>query len=293
LDLEQVVSDPFGAFGPAGTTVIELDESDDWERWTPELTLSFAPDRYTYYWGKLSRGFKSGGFNTAAAQPGFGPEDLHAWEVGVKKRWPALDLYADVALFHYDYRDMQLRTPPANAPVGTFPSVINAARATVRGVDFSARYRPGRGLGVGLGVSLLDARFDDFVSRDPNRPTLDPDHAGERLPQAPEVSLNISMDYVWMHLGFGRFTASAGYRYQSDVFYGLYEDPATKQDGYGLIDAALGWQTQRGDWTVQLFGSNLADEGYWKGIVRQDPLVGTLRNPGAPRTVGLRVRFDY
>ena len=293
LDLVERIEDPLGALGPPGTTVNTQQDSDRWESLMPEVSLVYSADAHTLFWAKVSEGQKAGGFNTSAVQPGFDPETLLATEVGLKKSFPSLSLYTEVALFHYDYRDMQLLTPPAGAPLGTFPQVINAAKSTIQGLDLVARYRPVPPVGLNFGMTWLDARFDEFVSQDPNRPGSDPNHAGGRLPNAPKVSLNLGADYTLPTEGGGQWTAGVDYRYQSEVYYNIYQDPATRQGDYGLVNASLVYRDPKRQWSLQFYGNNLTDEAFWQGIIRQDPLIGTLRNPGAPRTFGMRasVRF--
>ncbi|MDZ7261843.1 MAG: TonB-dependent receptor, partial [candidate division KSB1 bacterium] len=110
--------------------------------------------------------------------------------------FPQRGLRANAALFHYDYNDMQLDTLPAGAPAGAYLIVINAAQATIQGSDVEVLFRPVGNLDVSLGTTVwFTAEFDDFVSVDPNNTTTDPDRSGDRLPQSPELSLNLGLDY--------------------------------------------------------------------------------------------------
>ena len=88
---------------------------------------------------------------------------------------------------------------------------------------------------------------------------------------------------------YGTITLGGEYRYQSDVYFNIYQDPATHEDGYGLINANLDFADKRGDWYAQLFARNLANTLYAENRYRADPLAGTLRMWGPPRTLGLRI----
>jgi iron complex outermembrane receptor protein len=257
---------------------------------TPEAILEYLPDRNSLAYAKISSGYKSGGFNTTAVQPAFDPEDLRAYEVGFKASSPEDSVRFHSAAFYYDYRDIQLLTPPANAPVGTFPIVINAAEATVKGVDLSGSMRPIDDLELSLGITLLDAKFDKFVSIDPNNPADDPDRAGDPTPQAPDISLNLGTVYRWLTDNC-EFMARLYYRYQSAVYFNPYKDSAVRQDGYGLLDASISFEGGKGHWYGELFGRNLTDELYARSKIRVDPTVGVMRFWGDPRTFGIRVGF--
>lgn len=293
LDLVQTVSDPLGVLGPAGTTVSRQNERKQWQATTPELGLEYSPAKNRLYYLTVSRGYKAGGFNTSSVQPPFDPEFLWDYEAGVKTTFPQQHLRVNTALFHYDYENMQLDTPPTGAPAGTFPIVINAAKATIDGADFDVLFEPSHNVDLSLGATaLFTARFDQFVSLDPNNPTSNPDHAGQRLPQAPDLSLRLGAGYAWP-VSEGRVTLKGQYRYQSLTYYNIYQDETVRQGGYGVVDAGLTFEPPKGDWSVELYGQNLTDKLYAQNVIRMDPLTGTLRLWGAPRTVGLRVGYRW
>lgn len=273
---------------PTATTITRQLEQGSWQAFTPEFGLEYAPDRQRLYYATVARGYKPGGYNTSVIQPAFDAEFLWSYEAGIKLTFPHRALRLNAALFQYDYHDMQLNTLPPDAPAGSFPSVMNAAEATLRGLDLDLVYRPRWDIDIALGATLLEARFDTFASVDRNNPSVDPDRAGNRLPQAPDVSLNLRADRRWPVPG-GMLTLGGEVRYQSEIYFNVYQDPAVRQGGYGLINARLGFESRRGDWYVDLYGRNLTDKLYAQTIVRDDPRTGTKRHWGAPRTLGLRV----
>lgn len=291
IDLTQTIEDPMGALGPAGTTILTQQEARSWDAVTPELTISYTPQPNRRYYVRVARGFKSGGFNTSGVQPAFDPEYLWAYEVGLKTRQPALGTQVNTSLFYYDYQDIQLEAVPVNAPPGTFPIVINAAKATITGLDLELTAQPTWQYAFGLGLTLMDARFDKFVAIDANNPSENPDHSGDPLPQAPDVSLNADTEYRWAIGGYGEITLRGEYRYQSSIYFNGFKDPAVKQDGYDLVSASLAFDSRKGNWYAELFGRNLTDELYAQTIIRQDPIIGTARFWGAPRTFGFRIGY--
>ncbi len=286
LDLVRTVTNP------AGVAVTTQNERRHWQAWTPEVGIEYAPRPERFWYATVSRGYKAGGFNTSTIQDAFDPEFLWAYEAGVKTSWPERALRANAAVFYYDYRDMQLNTPPGDAPPGTFPRVINAAGSTLYGLDMELLWHPRRDIELSLRGMLLDTRFDDFVSLDPNNPDVDPDRTGGRLAQAPSASFNVAAYYL-RPLAHGTLRVGGGYRYQSSIYFNIYEDPALKQSGYGLLDASAGFESRDERWYAELYGRNLTDELYAQTVLRNDPLTGTKRFWGAPRTFGLRVGYRW
>lgn len=284
LDLVKTVSNS------TGTTITTQNEEQSWQAITPEVTLEYSADSDRLVYTKAARGYKAGGFNTSGIQPAFDPEYLWAYEMGIKSRLYKQRLLLNAALFYYDYKDMQLRTPPRDTPIGTGPIVINAARSTIKGLDLEARLQPIWNLGFSMSATLLDAKFSDFVSVDRNNSGVDPDRSGNPLPQAPDLSINLATDYSWL-LSTGKLTLGASYRYQSTVYFNIYADPAVKQDGYGIVNMSLDFESRNGRWYANIYGRNLTDELYAQTMLRNDPLSGIKRFWGAPRTIGARLGY--
>jgi iron complex outermembrane receptor protein len=287
LDLTRTVS------SPANPPVLRQTEHGRWSGTTPELGIEYAANAERLWYGSIARGYKAGGFNTSSIQAAFAPEFLVSYEAGVKTELAEGRARVNAALFHYDYDDLQLNTPPREAPVGTFPRVINAARASIRGADLDVTFRPGgRNLTLALGATLLDARFEDFVSVDTNNPADDPSRAGKRIAQAPDITANVRASYAWP-LASGALTFTGEYRRQSDVWFTIYEDPALREPGVGVLNAALRFDHAQGRWYGELVGRNLTDELYAQTRLRNDPLGGTKVLHAAPRTFAVTAGYRW
>lgn len=288
-DLEQTLADPYGVLGMPGTRTTAVNHDNRWEGVSPTLGLSYAPDANSRLYAEVSRGYKPGGYNAFGIQPAYDSESLLAYEAGIETILPHKSLSIESALFYYDYRDIQLLTLPPNAPAGTLPVIDNAPRASVQGLEIQIGYRPVWNLEISTGATFMKARYREFVSVDPNNPSSDPDRSGDRMPQAPDASVVLGGQYKWVLPEHGEMTLSAGYRYQSAVYFNPYQDRAVRQGGYSLFNAGLGFQSRTGNWYAELYGNNLTDKLYARNMIRIDPAVGTVRYWGEPRTFGLRV----
>lgn len=292
IDYREIVS---ASAGPGGGTITQILRMDDEERWTaltPRFVAEFAPRDGLLAYFSVTRGFKAGGYNTTVLQPAFDPEHLWSYELGVKADFWDQRARLAASAFWYDYDDLQLQTVAPQRPT-QFPIVVNAAKATIRGLELELSARPLAGLELELEVAFLDAEFDDFVSVDTNNPGADPDRSGGRLPQAPEWSGNASLAYTWGLGAWGSLVARVAGSYRSETFYNAFEDSNVKQSGYGLLDASLLYTMPGGHWTLSIVGRNLTDRLYAQNVVRGDPVTGALRFWGPPRTwsVQLAARF--
>lgn len=289
----QTISDPLGlATGTPGAVTLTDKDKETWDAVTPKFGIAYIADNLLVY-ASATRGFKSGGFNTAQFQDPFDPEFIWAYELGVKTALFDRRARLAIAGFYYDYDDIQLLVIPAGGVAGTFPIVINAAQATIKGIDIALSAHPFAGFAADLSMLFLDAKFDDFVAIDPNNPDADPDRSGKRLPQAPEFSTFVGAQYTLSLRPHGAVTLRGEYRYQSATFFNPFQDATGKQSGYGLINARLQFDSADHHWYAAAFGRNLTDELYAQNIIRADPTFGSIRFWGPPRTYGVQVGYRF
>ncbi|HEY5070498.1 MAG TPA: TonB-dependent receptor [Caulobacteraceae bacterium] len=117
----------------------------------------------------VSRGFKSGGFNTqsVAAAPGqalpFQPEILTSYEAGLKSRFLDNRLQANVSAFYWDYQNHQ-------EPVITYTDVpgvtnlvfLNTGAARIYGGDLDIVARPWAGETISGSVEYVHSAYTNF-----------------------------------------------------------------------------------------------------------------------------------
>src|SRR5207253_1581323 len=102
----------------------------------------------------------SGSFNVGLiAAPGqtteYGDEKVEGGEVGFKSRLFDRRLALDVAAYDYKYADLQVGTIEPSRGTSQAPQArtVNAGRAKVYGVDFSAAWRPAEVEGLTLNLN--------------------------------------------------------------------------------------------------------------------------------------------
>ncbi len=276
-----------------GALVTAFDQRDDWDAWTPRFVVELLPRSDLLVYGNVSRGFKSGGYNSTVAQPfPFDPEFLWAFEAGL--RWSPWEgrVQLHAAGFYYDYDDIQLNvlSPTSIIPL---PLVVNAGSANHYGGELTLTLQPVEGLRFEGSVALLDASFDDLVAVDPNDPLGDPDQSGNRLPKAPTVSAFLGAEYGFEPLPAVRLSARVEGSYQSKIYFNIFQDDLASQGDYWLLNARVASEFAEGRWVLSLFGRNLTDKDYAQSNLRIESQVGNLFFFGAPRTWGFQVSLRY
>ncbi len=227
--------------------------------WRAALDHKFTPTVLGYV--SFNTGFKSGGFNSAGSAP-FKPEELYAYETGLKVELLDSRLRINSAAFYYDYKDIQVQFFQ-NSTIAYY----NGSGAKLYGFDSDVQARVAPGLTVTGGLALLKDYFSDF----PNAVTYTPvpifgpsgpsfltsaSATGHKLPLAPSATFNVSVDYRHaMAQGIGNLDLT----YQHSSNYAFSPDNAFQQPAFNTLNAALSWSTPGEEFMATLWGKNLTD----------------------------------
>ena len=264
---------------------------------TPHVSLNYnvTDNIFTYF--SFSTGFKSGGFNYGSAtDPEFLPETIHAYELGLKSSWLDHRLQVNVALFDYDYTNIQV-------PVLTFTpvsayNIVNAASSTDNGVEFELIAEPIPALRVDVSAAADEAKFANFVSGDPSRPELGLINLrGNWLPEAPKFTLNIGAQYTW-NVPHGDLTVRGEYQRIGEIFFTAFNTDQDSQGAYNWVNAFVTYKLDGSHWTATLFGRNLTDTFVKQGVFDQSGLLGggggyTQGGLLPPRTFGGTLSYRF
>jgi iron complex outermembrane receptor protein len=265
---------------------------------TWRLGLDYDLAAATLLYGLLSTGYKAGGFNdgcaagdsrggvgcpAASAQPVhslvYQPETVRALEAGLKTRFWQDRASLNLALFHYDYRNLQLS---AVALINGKPryETTNAGEASVRGLEADGQLRLTPFDRFTYALTLLDAHYTRYA------PDGVHSWAGTKLDRAPGRTLALGYEHRFALPG-GQLVAGAGTRLSSSYLLTVPSQGLVfRVPGHSESDLRLAWEPAGARWTVQARVRNLENE------VR--PLTINafgLTVPSDPRTADLR--FDY
>jgi len=259
--------------------------ADDWDQLSWRVDLQYAPSEVLLVYAGVSTGFKSGGIATDRLPGGdfnsYRPENLLAYEAGVKSQWLARRLTVNAAAFLYDFDDLQVRTVVVDGGV-TYQVTDNAAKAEVYGIDSAATFAASERLTLSGSLIWLPRR--DFVDY---RNDLTGDIlSGNKLSRVPEWSATTAIDYIFPLQGDGEFSARLEYNYRSDFFYTKENTPMFRQDGFGLLNLFLRYSPGSEKWYLFAAGRNLTDEAYFTQVFIQS-------SPGYPVTyeIGFGLRY--
>jgi iron complex outermembrane receptor protein len=262
--------DPIGGGGlapPANVANFDFNESDDWSAFLPKLGLSYRPRENLLFYGSVSRGFKSGGFNGRATNnaqqlDAFDPEFATAYELGVKSRWFDDGVQLNLAAFRTDYEDMQLTSFTIDPGTSAFLVVVqNAGRSRVYGLELEALARPLARLSLSGTLGLTHAEYLGFRELDINTGTM-VDVSDRDFKNTPALTGSLGAAYVIPFWRQSTLTLGGSFSYQSEIQYATNNNDRIKQNAYGLFNGRVAWENANGDLEIALWGRNLADRRY-------------------------------
>jgi len=263
--------------------LVVLEDDQDHLSW--RLDLEYRAHEGLLLYTGVSTGFKSGGVTAVLLPEGdynrFDPEDLLAFETGLKGQWPEWRLVVDAAAFYYDFDNLQV-TSVYVFDDRVIPEIENASGAQVYGLDLAASLQLSERLDLSGGIVWLPNReFVDYTSQRTNQ-----DLSGNVLSRAPQWSAIASLGYHQPVGGRGEFSARLEYNYRSKFYYTKENLESESQGTHGLLNLLLRFEAAQGNWYAFASGRNLTDEDYFHQVFLQS-------TPGYPDTyeVGLGFRF--
>lgn len=283
--------------------------SDTWTDTSPMASVDYRVADNVLAYARLSRGFKSGGFNGRANNPGeespYDPETVTSYEVGLKTDWLDSRLRANLAVFYNDYEDFQARVSGlVNDPGTGIPNpeltVLNAGSLEISGAELELSYAPVPALLLDANIGYLDSsygEFDDdrFVSFGGSRAFQEPAFSPEWTARyGAAYTFDLATSGTLRVAGSARFRSRMALAVDNTIVDSGVEIDGLFQDDYWLYDASLLWTHQNERFSLGVYGRNLSDEVY-RTDAQEFSSVGNIRTAyyGDPRTVRVVLTARY
>lgn len=282
--------------------------TDTWDDLSGLLSIDYQLNDDFLLYGRVAQGFKSGGFNGRANNPGeeapYDPETVTSYEAGFKSDWWDGRLRANFAVFYNDYRDFQARVSNLTTDPGTgLPSielsVLNAGQLEISGAELELVYNPVDALRLDAQIGYLNAEYGEF--EDLRFVASGNSRAFQTPAFSPEWTSRFGAAYTWELANEGSVVLAGSARFRSRMALAVdntltnstVEIENLFQDDYWLYDASLTWNVND-VFSIALQGRNLSDEVY-KTDGQEFSSVGNIRTVyyGAPQTTSLVFTARY
>ena len=258
--------------------------------WTYRAALDHQFTSNLLGYVSYDHGFKGGGFNLSSpsAAP-FYPEQLDAYQAGLKTEFLQHRMRLNVATFYYDFKDLQVTiVPGGGAQIDT-----NAASARNYGADADLDFAATDHLTLSASLSYLKAYYVSYPDAEgftpAGKPILLADAAGKMLPYSPRFSGSLAGNYD-LPTSVGEFKSSVSVSYQDDYVVSPTEQPVAPE--YFLLNASVEWWSNADEpFGVRLWGRNLTSSYYIANLISSSN--GWYGTYASPRTYGITLMKNF
>ena len=269
-----------------------------WSDFSPRFVVDYHFNDKAMVFGSLAKGYKAGGFNALQIGPAFENEDVWNAEVGIKQSFGRFSYNA--SLFHYRYDNRQsirLIDPDPNNPVDIPRFVFDTGDLEATGIDFDMRWKVTDAFTLEAQAEWIDSKYKDYVT--PEGVDLDGEPTGEprftaSVGAAYRMSLGDSGDLRLSarHAYRGRTRCNAGSDQQGDCGVNALLDIGEPRE---RTDVRVGWTSPQGTWSWAVYGNNIFDNQYVKGLntYGRGPLGVVGATISEPRTYGMEVAVKF
>ncbi len=282
-------------------------------KFTPRVSASLKVDADNNLYASISQGFKGGSFDprlnlvgtkisVAKASKGFSPETITTYELGLKSQFDQGRFLTNIALFHSDYKDVQI---PGSIAIDTngdgiddsFAGVTtNAGKARIDGLEVEATAKVTDAFSLSGMMGYIDAKYTKFIGAG------NIDVSNQRAFQnTPRKTASLKGNYDWSQAIMGRsgkVSLSSTVSYRSNTQQFEFATPILDQPAYYLWDASLVWTSSNNKLRAGLHGKNLNNNhykvaGYYFPTLPSPGDSSVLAFYGNPRTVSATIEYRF
>ena len=207
----------------------------------------------------IGTAYKAGGYFAAPSPNTYDPENLTAYEIGLKNKFFDNSLTLNLAAYYYDYTDLQITS--LDLRDGAYTTITrNAASAEIKGIEAEFAYISDNYGKFDGSLAWTDAKYGDLkLPYGDQWVTGSADYSDTRMALAPEWSINLGYQYSW-DFKAGSLTGRVQTHYESAKDMDYHHFAATHQDSFTKTDLTLTYEPNDANWTIQGYVRNLEDD---------------------------------
>lgn len=292
LTLGARYTDEEKTFGYSGSiTNADLDaagvpRSQDEQKVTPRIAYSHAVNDDMMIYASITNGFKSGGWNAreavAATALPFGPEEIWAYEAGIRADWMDGRLRTNITAFYSDLEDLQT----TSAYAGDFLTT-NAGGLEVTGLEAEITALPTDNWQIFAAIGLQDPKYVDLaggcVTPNNDLAAYNTDCSVADPKRSPEETYTIGTA-IDIPMGSFTVTPTAMARYIGENVTGTRGTGVN--DAVTLVNAGIKITDASDQWQLQLECKNCTDKEYVTSFL-------FVNYYNAPRTYMATLKYNF
>ena len=258
-----------------------------------KLALTYRASTNSLIYASISRGYKTGGFNTDGSLDSdlreFNAEELINYEFGFKGSLYNDQLKTQLALFFMDRDDVQIASSVVRSRADGSSEFIdyvgNAAAGSNYGLEASAKFQAANNIMFHGSLGLLKTKYKEFVN------SAGDNLGGRQQAHAPNYQYTLGVD-IRISSALELDVNIQG----KDSFY-FSDSHSIRSKDYSLVNANLSYSWK--EWQLTLWGRNLNDEDYsvrgffFGNDPRDNYAAKGYTQLGEPMRYGLTLNMDF
>jgi len=293
-------------------------QSEEWSDTLWKFGAEWDVNDDSMVYATTSTGFRAGGFNSAGVAEAikgatgrdiesYDPEQVTAYEIGLKSTLQNGDLILNVAAFYNDYTDMQAQsffTIPGETSVSEYTE--NGGEVEAKGVEVEAKWIPADSWYVAGSVAYLDAEFGSYdiaslnglgsVGGRQSNGILSLEGWAPAL--SPELTIGGQVSYDFSLGDMGTLSPMLQFTYTSDYYSSDINLAPTQQDAHTKSDFRLIWDHADAGLKIEAFVLNIEDEAVLNRTVPFNPsanssVTSIQASFSRPRTWGVSASYEF
>ena len=290
--------------GLAFSVPVDDSGSDSWSAFSPRLVLSYEVSEDLMAYGSVTRGFKSGGFNSFSIDSdgdgvgelsSFDEETVTNIELGIKSTWLDNRLMLNATVFQYEYDGLQSLDLTDKFDANTVLPVYAVRNADTEGagIELEMAFAVDEHWSLGGNYTYLDTEYTDyqvFAGEDP----LTDDKTGEAASSVPHNKLNLFVEFETAVGDLGTLRSNLSYNFTDDRVQSAGTTVDRRLEAFELVNARVTFASAGQTWEAALWANNLLDEEWLLGIGGTGEAIGSApANRADPRTYGVDFIYNF
>lgn len=281
-----------------------VSEKKSWDDFTPRFIARYRPTDDMMLYASVTKGFKSGGFNSLGAVPpaglgpegdgldedlvalpgttpdSFAPETVWSYEFGIKGDMADNRIRYDINAYYYRYKDLQLNFWDGGVKVD------NIGKVKAYGIE-------------GTVQAVLSDHFDFIIAGAYNSNEIKgadliaEGSDGNRLSGSPKFRGSGMLNFHAPITQTGEINASIDFAAQTSTFVGIGNIPDGKLPSWADLSFRIGYKDDAG-WAMTAYVENLSNDTYFDGGYEGgDRLPTVIFGASRPTTFGARFSMSF
>ena len=266
-----------------------VDRTDNQTTYNAKIT--YQAEDWLVYAG-YSTGFKSGSLNPQAPSAiGADPEEIAAFEIGVKSQFLDDRIQLNAAAFYYEYENIQLFV--LNAAAST--DLYDGAEPEVLGLELDLQAVISENLRVFSSATFLDHEYTTDAMLPGGGPGTTLPTKGKNLSQTADAVVIVGAEYSQPFNNGSELLVNLSANYNSGYWIdnqNIIGSGGLEDDAYTVANANVKYLSADDKWAITLYVNNLTDEEYFNGGAAANNLALVV-NSARPRHYGLAAEYNF